>query len=76
MRHELSREFLKFMRYCQDNDLTVDGAMTDPKATVRWRRNAPAPDPDMYLRVVERRPDGIVVRAQKRTRRACSIPTK
>ena len=23
--------FIKFMKYCQDNDLTVDGAMTDPK---------------------------------------------
>ena len=56
--------FIKFMRYVQDNDLTVDGAMTDPKGD---RSLAPhqQPDPDMYLRVVERRPDGIVVRGAK-----------
>jgi len=56
--------FLKFLRYVQDGDLTVDGAMTDPKGD---RSLAPheQPDPDMYLRVVERRPDGIVVRGAK-----------
>jgi len=56
--------FNKFLRYCQDNDLTVDGAMTDPKGD---RSLAPSAqkDPDMYLRVVERRPDGIVVRGAK-----------
>jgi 4-hydroxybutyryl-CoA dehydratase/vinylacetyl-CoA-Delta-isomerase len=56
--------FKKFMRHVQDNDLTVDGAMTDPKGD---RSLAPhqQPDPDMYLRVVERRPDGIVVRGAK-----------
>ncbi|MCD8299930.1 MAG: 4-hydroxyphenylacetate 3-hydroxylase family protein [Clostridiales bacterium] len=54
----------KFMIYCQENDLTVDGAMTDPKGD---RSKAPhaQEDPDLYLRVVERRPDGIVVRGAK-----------
>ena len=52
------------MIYCQDNDLTVDGAMTDPKGD---RSKAPheQADPDLFLRVVERRPDGIVVRGAK-----------
>ena len=52
--------FKKFMLYCQENDLTVDGAMTDPKGD---RSKAPSQqaDPDMYVHVVERRPDGIVV---------------
>jgi 4-hydroxybutyryl-CoA dehydratase/vinylacetyl-CoA-Delta-isomerase len=56
--------FKNFLRYVQENDLTVDGAMTDPKGD---RSLAPheQPDPDMYLRVVERRPDGIVVRGAK-----------
>lgn len=56
--------FKKFMNYCATNDLTVDGAMTDPKGD---RSKAPhaQEDPDMYLRVVERRPDGIVVRGAK-----------
>lgn len=52
------------MMYCQENDLTVDGAMTDPKGD---RSKAPhaQEDPDLYLHVVERRPDGIVVRGAK-----------
>ncbi len=56
--------FVKFMKYCQENDLTVDGAMTDPKGD---RSKAPhaQDDPDMFLHIVERRPDGIVVRGAK-----------
>ncbi len=56
--------FKNFMIYCQENDLTVDGAMTDPKGD---RSKAPhaQEDPDLYLRVVERREDGIVVRGAK-----------
>ena len=52
--------FKKFMLYCQENDLTVDGAMTDTKGD---RSKAPheQADPDLFLRVVERRPDGVVV---------------
>ena len=56
--------FLKFLEYCQTNDLTVDGAMTDPKGDRSLAPHA-QPDPDMYLHVVERRPDGIVVRGAK-----------
>ena len=52
--------FKKFLIYVQDNDLTVDGAMTDPKGD---RSKAPheQADPDMFVHVVEKRPDGIVV---------------
>lgn len=56
--------FLSYAKYCQEKDYTVDGAMTDPKGD----RSLPPhkqDDPDMYLRVVERRPDGIVVRGAK-----------
>ena len=56
--------FKKFMIYVQENDLTVDGAMTDPKGD---RSKAPhlQSDPDLFLHVVERRADGIVVRGAK-----------
>ena len=56
--------FRKFMLDVQEKDLTVDGAMTDPKGD---RSLAPhlQPDPDMFVHVVERRPDGIVVRGAK-----------
>ena len=56
--------FKNFMFYCQENDLTVDGAMTDPKGDRGLAPHAHA-DPDMYLHIVERRPDGIVVRGAK-----------
>lgn len=56
--------FNRFLRYVQERDLTVDGAMTDPKGD---RSKAPhqQTDPDLFLRVVERRADGIVVRGAK-----------
>ncbi len=56
--------FKKFLIMVQDEDLTVDGAMTDPKGD---RSKAPhdQKDPDLFLRVVERRADGIVVNGAK-----------
>lgn len=56
--------FKKYLRMVQDKDLTVDGAMTDPKGDRGLAPHA-QPDPDMYLRVVEHREDGIVVRGAK-----------
>ena len=56
--------FKKFIMHCQKEDLTVDGAMTDPKGDRGLAPHAQE-DPDMYLHVVERRPDGIVVRGAK-----------
>ncbi|MEY8001364.1 4-hydroxyphenylacetate 3-hydroxylase family protein [Clostridium sp. Mt-5] len=56
--------FKKFLTYVQDNDLTVDGAMTDPKGD-RGLSPSKQVDPDLYLRVVERRADGVIVRGAK-----------
>jgi len=56
--------FKKFLTYVQQNDLTVDGAMTDPKGDRALSPSKQA-DPDLYLRVVERRADGVVVRGAK-----------
>lgn len=55
---------VKFLKYVQENDLTVDGAMTDPKGDRSLSPSKQA-DPDLFLRVVERRPDGVVVRGAK-----------
>jgi len=56
--------FKKFLNDVQLKDLVVDGAMTDPKGD---RSLAPSKqaDPDMFMHVVERRPDGVVVRGAK-----------
>lgn len=56
--------FKKFQIFIQEKDYIVDGAMTDPKGD-RSLSPSQQKDPDMYLRVVERREDGIVVRGSK-----------
>jgi len=56
--------FLKFLRTMQEEDWTVDGAMTDPKGD-RGLPPSRQADPDLYTRVVEKRRDGIVVRGAK-----------
>lgn len=56
--------FKNFVAYVEEHDWTVDGAMTDPKGDRALAPHA-QPDADMYLHVVERRPDGIVVRGAK-----------
>jgi 4-hydroxybutyryl-CoA dehydratase/vinylacetyl-CoA-Delta-isomerase len=56
--------FIRYLRYVQQNDLVCNGAMTD----VKGDRSLPPrqqPDADMYLHVVDRRSDGIVVRGAK-----------
>lgn len=58
------RNFVSYMLDVQERDLTVDGAMTDPKGDRSLPPHAQA-DPDLYLRVVERRADGVVVRGAK-----------
>ena len=58
------QRFMKYLHYVQENDLTCDGAMTDPKGD-RSRGPSDQPDPDQYVHVVERRPDGIVIRGAK-----------
>ena len=59
-----SSRLMEFIKLLQMEDLACSGALTDPKGD-RRRRPAEQEDPDMYLRVVERRSDGIVVRGAK-----------
>ena len=56
--------FKKYLDYVQENDLTVDGAMTDPKGD-RGKSPSQQSDPDLFVRIVEKRADGIVVRGAK-----------
>ena len=61
---EYNKRFLKYLEYVQENDLTCDGAMTDPKGD----RSLPPHkqhDPDAFMHVVEERPDGIIVSGAK-----------
>ena len=54
----------KYYRHCRDNDLAVAVAQTDVKGDRALGPTA-QDHPDYYVRMVEERPDGIVVRGAK-----------
>ncbi|MFX1295310.1 MAG: 4-hydroxyphenylacetate 3-hydroxylase family protein, partial [Promethearchaeota archaeon] len=56
--------FIKWLKHIQTKDLTVDGAMTDPKGD-RSKRPAMQEDPDMFMRIVEEKKEGIIVKGAK-----------
>ena len=58
------QRFLAYMHRVQDEDLTIGVAMTDAKGDRSKRPGAQA-NPDVYVRVTERRKDGIVIRGTK-----------
>jgi 4-hydroxybutyryl-CoA dehydratase/vinylacetyl-CoA-Delta-isomerase len=59
-----------FIRACQEDNVVVGGAMTDPKGD-RSKGPADQDDPDMFVHVVERRPDGLVIRGAKAHQTGC-----
>jgi 4-hydroxybutyryl-CoA dehydratase/vinylacetyl-CoA-Delta-isomerase len=59
--HERLRNWLKD---AQERDITLSGALTDPKGD-RSKSPSMQDDPDLSLRVVEKREDGIVIRGAK-----------
>jgi len=61
---EYYKRFLKYLEYFQENDLVAPITMTDVKGD-RSKRPHQQTDPDLYLRVVEKKADGIVVRGAK-----------
>ena len=61
---QYNQRFIDFLKYVQEDDLMCDGAMTDPKGD----RSLPPhkqDDPDMFLRVVQEKENGIIVRGAK-----------
>ena len=58
------QRFRDYWSRIQLEDLVVDGAMTDPKGD-RGKRPKDQSDPDLFLRVAERKRDGVVVRGAK-----------
>lgn len=58
------QRFNKFLLNMQKEDWTVDGAMTDPKGD-RGLSPSKQADPDLYVHIVEKREDGIVVSGAK-----------
>ncbi|HEV7544648.1 MAG: 4-hydroxybutyryl-CoA dehydratase / vinylacetyl-CoA-Delta-isomerase [Rhodospirillaceae bacterium] len=62
----------RMYRYCRDNDLRAAEVITDPKGD-RKRRAHEQDDPDLYVRIVDRNKDGIVVRGAKLHITAASV---
>ncbi len=58
------QRLLTWLTDAQARDITISGALTDPKGD-RTKKPHEQDDPDMFLRVVEKRDDGIVVRGAK-----------
>ena len=54
------QRFKEYWNRVQRADLVVDGAMTDPKGD-RGKRPKDQADPDLFVRIVEKKPDGVVV---------------
>ena len=61
---EYHRNYLKWLAHFQENDLVAACAQTDVKGE-RLKRPSEQIDPDMYLHVVEKKKDGIVVKGCK-----------
>lgn len=58
------QRFVEFLKYVQENDLMVAGSMTDVKGD-RSKKPSQQKDPDMFVHIVERREDGIVIKGAK-----------
>ncbi|NLE44519.1 MAG: aromatic ring hydroxylase [Chloroflexi bacterium] len=63
--------FINFMKRVQAEDLALVCAQTDVKGNRIWRPHEQK-DPDLYLRIVEKRADGIVVNGAK-AHNSCSV---
>ncbi|MCB9631456.1 MAG: 4-hydroxybutyryl-CoA dehydratase [Sandaracinus sp.] len=61
-RPEARSRFDAWLRGVQERDEMLNGAMTDAKGD---RSKRPPEQPDHYVRVVDRRPDGVVIRGSK-----------
>ena len=61
---EYHNRFKKYWIEVQNQDLMVDGALTDTKGD-RSKRPNQQPDPDSYLHIVDENDDGIFVRGAK-----------
>ncbi len=58
------QRFKNYMKMCQEKDLAVSGNITDAKGD-RSKPPHGQSDPDLFVRIVERRKDGIVVNGAK-----------
>jgi 4-hydroxybutyryl-CoA dehydratase/vinylacetyl-CoA-Delta-isomerase len=58
------QRFIEYVKNAEAQDLVIDGCMTDPKGD-RSKRPSEQKNPDVYVHVIERRDDGVVIRGAK-----------
>jgi len=61
---EYHARFRRYLKHVQEDNLVVDGAMTDPKGDRQLSPSRQA-DPDLFVHIAEKKSDGIVVRGAK-----------
>jgi len=61
---EYHQRFMEYLKTVQKNDLSVAGALTEPRGK-RSKKTLEWPDPYLSLKVVDKNKDGIVVRGAK-----------
>ncbi len=61
---EYNLRFREYLERVQDEDLVVDGCMTDPKGNRRLPPGEQS-DPDLFLHVIDENKDGITIRGAK-----------
>jgi 4-hydroxybutyryl-CoA dehydratase/vinylacetyl-CoA-Delta-isomerase len=58
------KRFVDFVKHVQEENLIIGGAMTDPKGD-RSKGPSEQEDPDVFVHIVEKRKDGIVIKGAK-----------
>jgi 4-hydroxybutyryl-CoA dehydratase/vinylacetyl-CoA-Delta-isomerase len=58
------QRYLDFMRHAQRNNVTIGAGMTDPKGD-RSKRPSEQADPDLFMHVTRRTPEGVYVTGAK-----------
>jgi 4-hydroxybutyryl-CoA dehydratase/vinylacetyl-CoA-Delta-isomerase len=61
---EYHQRFIEYVKQAETHDWVIDGCMTDPKGD-RSKRPSEQKDPDVFVHVVDRREDGVVIRGAK-----------
>ena len=67
---EYHKRLVEFIKYVQEENLVIVGAMSDPKGD-RSKGPSEQEDPDVFVHIVEKRKDGIVIKGAKAHQTGC-----
>ncbi|MCP4760740.1 MAG: 4-hydroxybutyryl-CoA dehydratase [archaeon] len=58
------KRFKEYLKVIEEKDWVIDGCMTDPKGD-RSKRPSDQKDPDVFIHIVERKDDGVIIKGAK-----------